>query len=260
MEIPIKEINERLERSEKTPIESEEKWYRTNRFFDWLFDTVPYGWRVYYRWGELRRWCISTYQRTRYGVSDAECWSLESTLTKFILPRLKHFKKINVNSHPANITSEQWNEILDEIIWTFEYMNDFGIDYYYINLKDWHIKLQEHTPRYQCFDYGQLTNSSYVESMLKITLDSRQQKFFNDYWKNQLQHNLTWPSEAMSISDTILWYGLTDEITDWNIALVLYTFETINNLQESQRMWSIDTVKNTSWAEIIELQHKYYNF
>lgn len=124
MEIPIKEINERLERSEKTPIESEDTWYRTNRFVDWLFDTVPYGWRVYYRYGELRRCCISTYQRIRYGVSDAECWSLDCTLTKFILPRLKHFKKINVNSHPANITSEQWNEILDEIIWTFEYMND----------------------------------------------------------------------------------------------------------------------------------------
>ena len=124
MNVPIKEINERLERSENTPINYEENWYRTNRFFDWLFDTVPYGWRVYYRYGELRRWFISTYQRTRYGVSDAECWSLESTLTKFILPRLKHFKKINVNSYPADITHERWNEILDEIIWTFEYMND----------------------------------------------------------------------------------------------------------------------------------------
>ena len=116
MNVPIKEINMRLERSETTPIESQEKWYRTNRFFDWLFDTVPYGWRVYYRCGELRRWFINTYQRIRYGVSDAECWSLESTLTKFILPRLKHFKKINVNTHPADITPERWNEILDEII------------------------------------------------------------------------------------------------------------------------------------------------
>ena len=38
MNVPIKEINERLERSEKTPIESEEKWYRTNKFCDWLFN------------------------------------------------------------------------------------------------------------------------------------------------------------------------------------------------------------------------------
>ena len=124
MNVPIKEINERLERSENTSIESEERWYRTNRFFDWLFDTVPYGWRVYYRWSEVIRWFISTYQRIRYGVSNEECWSLDCTLTKFILPRLKHFKKINVNSHPSDITHERWNEILDEIIWTFEYMND----------------------------------------------------------------------------------------------------------------------------------------
>ena len=43
----LKKINERLEDSENTPL-SEEKWYRTNKFGDWLFDTVPYGWRVYY--------------------------------------------------------------------------------------------------------------------------------------------------------------------------------------------------------------------
>ena len=134
------------------------------------------------------------------------------------------------------------------------------IDYYYINLKEWHSKLQVHTPLYQCFDYGQLSNSSYVESMLKIVLDSRQQKFFNDYWENQPRHNLNWPTKAMSIPDIIQWYGIANTITEWNVALVLYTFETINNLQESQRQWSIDNVESSSWAEIIKLQHKYYNF
>jgi tRNA-dihydrouridine synthase len=60
----------------------------------------------------------------RYGVSDSECWSLDWTLTNFILPRLKHFKKINVHTYPPDITPERWNEILDELIWTFEYMHD----------------------------------------------------------------------------------------------------------------------------------------
>jgi tRNA-dihydrouridine synthase len=60
----------------------------------------------------------------RYGVSDSECWSLDWTLTNFILPRLKHFKKINVHTHPPDITPEQWDKILDELIWTFEYMHD----------------------------------------------------------------------------------------------------------------------------------------
>jgi hypothetical protein len=60
----------------------------------------------------------------RYGVSDSECWSLDWTFTKFILPRLKHFKKINVHTHPPDITPERWEEILDELIWTFEYMLD----------------------------------------------------------------------------------------------------------------------------------------
>ena len=41
-----------------------------------------------------------------------------------ILQLKKQLKKINVNTHPADITPERWNEILDEIIWTFEYMKD----------------------------------------------------------------------------------------------------------------------------------------
>ncbi len=89
----LKKINERLEDSENTPL-SEEKWYRTNKFGDWLFDTVPYGWRVYYKCHDIKRWFISTYQRIRYGVSNEECWSLDATFSKFILPRLKHFKKM----------------------------------------------------------------------------------------------------------------------------------------------------------------------
>jgi hypothetical protein len=114
-------INERLEKSEDTSLEP---WYRTNKYRDWLLDHIAYGWRIYYKYYDVKRWFIDTYQRMRYGVTDSECWSLSHTLTEFILPRLKHFKKINVHSYPPDITPEQWNEILDELIWTFEYMEN----------------------------------------------------------------------------------------------------------------------------------------
>jgi hypothetical protein len=100
------------------------EWYKTNKFFDNLIDKIPYGWRIYYRYYDVKRWFISTYQKIRYGVSDQECWSLDCTITRFILPRLKHFKKINVHSHPADLTPEKWEEILDEMIWTFEYLDN----------------------------------------------------------------------------------------------------------------------------------------
>jgi hypothetical protein len=109
------------EKSENTSLHD---WYRTNKYGDWLLDHIPYGWRMYYKYYDIKRWFIDTYQRMRYGVTDSECWSLTDTFTKFILPRLKHFKKVNVNSHPIDVTPEEWSEILDEIIWTFEYMND----------------------------------------------------------------------------------------------------------------------------------------
>ena len=110
---------------EKIEVEDIE-FYKVNKFVDNLIDKIPYGWRMYYRYYDVKRWFISTYQKIRYGVSDQECWSLDCTITKFVLPRLKHFKKINRNSHPSDLTPEQWELIVDELIWTFEYMSDDG--------------------------------------------------------------------------------------------------------------------------------------
>lgn len=124
MDNTVKKINDRLIESENTPITDEVNWYRTNKFGDWLLDTMPYGWRMYYKYCDVKRWFISTYQRIRYGVADEECWSLDSTFTKFILPRLKHFKNMKRYAHHPDLTPEEWEQVIDELIWTFEYMSD----------------------------------------------------------------------------------------------------------------------------------------
>lgn len=107
-------------------IELNEKfeWHRTSKWGDYILDHVPYGWRVYYKIQDIKRWFVSTYQRMRYGVADSECWSLDYTFTRYILPRLKHFKKMNRYTYPDGITPEKWEEILDEMIWAFEFMLD----------------------------------------------------------------------------------------------------------------------------------------
>jgi hypothetical protein len=102
------------------------EFYRTSKFGDWLLDKIPYGWRMYYRYQDVRHWTIKTYQRLRYGVSDSECWNLSNTITSFVLPRLKHFKKMKRYAYPPDITPEQWEEIIDELIWTFEFMDNDG--------------------------------------------------------------------------------------------------------------------------------------
>ena len=130
----IKKINDKLKESENTDLSEEEHWGKTlseekpwgriKTYYHWLLDILPYGWRLHYKCFDIKRWCISRYQQIRYGVSNEECWNMDCTFTKFILPRLKHFKKMKRYGYPPSITPEKWEEIIDELIWTFEYMLD----------------------------------------------------------------------------------------------------------------------------------------
>lgn len=108
----------------------------SDRFYDFIYE-IPYGFRVLNWTDEFALDIKSYYQKLRYGVSDRECWDLSHTLSKYIIPRLKHFKKVNIHSIPGdfyqNITfnkittkddekfQEQWHAVLDEMIFGFEY-------------------------------------------------------------------------------------------------------------------------------------------
>jgi hypothetical protein len=154
MDDSIKKINERLEESENSPL-SKEIGYVTNKFGDWFLDTVPYGWRVYYKCHDIKRWFISTYQRIRYGVSNEECWSLDATFSKFILPRLKHFKKMKRYGYHPDFTPEEWENLLDELIWTFEYLNDderFNPFPHYLGDTEWLLNKGKTPEQKQSFD------------------------------------------------------------------------------------------------------------
>ena len=59
-------------------------------------------------------------QRKENGFDDTETWNLQTTISKFVLPRLKWFKERHYD-HPCDITFERWNEILDNMIFSFEY-------------------------------------------------------------------------------------------------------------------------------------------
>ena len=54
------------------------------------------------------------------GFCDVETWGLDSVIAQFILPRLIRFKEINIG-YPIDLTFEQWNTTLDEIIFAFEW-------------------------------------------------------------------------------------------------------------------------------------------
>lgn len=85
-------------------------------------------------------------QKKKHGIptfKDSEVWDLDIVLAQYILPRLKRFKKVNVNSHPGTLSSlEEWHEIIDKMIWSFErIVND-----------DWAYETnrrKEQVPRYE---------------------------------------------------------------------------------------------------------------
>ena len=49
--------------------------------------------------------------------------NLDSTIARFILPRLKFFRK-KTCSYPRGLTFEEWKDILDKMILAFEFILD----------------------------------------------------------------------------------------------------------------------------------------
>lgn len=68
---------------------------RVRRLFSWRFYRGV--WQLWWR-----GWC------------DCDTWNLDYTLAQMALPRLRLYKKEG-HGHPANLTADQWCEILDEI-------------------------------------------------------------------------------------------------------------------------------------------------
>jgi hypothetical protein len=53
------------------------------------------------------------------GFSDSDTYSLDVTITKFVLPRLKRFKELHCG-FPNGFTMETWDETIDKMINAFE--------------------------------------------------------------------------------------------------------------------------------------------
>ena len=62
---------------------------------------------------------IYSEQRIKTGFDDTETWSLTDTISNFTIPRLKRFKEVS-DCYPSNISFDEWNEILNKIILSFE--------------------------------------------------------------------------------------------------------------------------------------------
>ena len=68
---------------------------------------------------------------TRVEIEPHDTWSMDCTLAMIIHPMLVQLKATQ-HGHPANLTEQEWDQILDEMIWAFEQKcrDNWEDDYY----------------------------------------------------------------------------------------------------------------------------------
>lgn len=54
-------------------------------------------------------------ERKKYGFDERETWGLDTTIAQFMYTRLMMFKECK-NGHPCNMTGEEWDALLQEMI------------------------------------------------------------------------------------------------------------------------------------------------
>ena len=60
-------------------------------------------------------------------INPKETWNLDCNIAKYVLPRLKMYKKLTIAYHgygEAN-TPEKWDKLLDKMIWSFEQSSNY---------------------------------------------------------------------------------------------------------------------------------------
>ena len=120
-----------------------------NKIYNYLEDFYYWNYRSWLRYiiedrhGRLRlspNWFRAVWFRIRNGWDSSDTWSLQFTISKFIFPRLKHFKEVtdgiptkiyekyrNPNrkvSESTKLASEEWKKTIDKMILAFQRIID----------------------------------------------------------------------------------------------------------------------------------------
>ena len=77
-------------------------------------------------------WFDRRTQKIKVRIDKWDTWSMDHTLAHIVLPMLVQLKATQ-HGHPADLTEQEWDEILDEMIWAFKQKcrDDWMEDYDY---------------------------------------------------------------------------------------------------------------------------------
>lgn len=71
---------------------------------------------------KIKGFFVKHFQLITRGYSYEDMWSLDCTISKFILPRLKEFRRMDKFGYPSYCNDmDEWNDMLDKMIFSFEY-------------------------------------------------------------------------------------------------------------------------------------------
>ena len=90
---------------------------------------------------KIKRPIKHTYQKLIRGFSDDVTWSFDFQIAKWILPRLKRFKKIHRAYPGPQLTEEQWDMELDKMLSAFSLIVDENL--YYLSNEESEKVIQE---------------------------------------------------------------------------------------------------------------------
>jgi hypothetical protein len=68
---------------------------------------------------DFYRKCKRGWQRAYRGWADEDTWHLDGYLARIIKESVTYLKSYN-NGYPSDLTEKEWNEILSDIIYTFD--------------------------------------------------------------------------------------------------------------------------------------------
>lgn len=88
-----------------------------------------------YSWRTIKRMIKFWWQRRTRGWDDSEIWNLDYTIAKFVLPRLKRFRKVN-GCYPPDETPKSWDKKLDKMIYAFHIYSEYNVNYDNVNWKE----------------------------------------------------------------------------------------------------------------------------
>lgn len=89
-----------------------------------MFLSLPFKKRYWIKnLSELRKEIKWAFQRMKYGYSDCDVWNIDDWFLDSIVPMLQQLKE-NLHGYPSNYTFDEWNDILEQMIFNFTEGNE----------------------------------------------------------------------------------------------------------------------------------------